>query len=394
MAVARLAYGAQEPHWPNQGAQPWSFLYHFGVAPANITALLGLLGFVASFSDSSKRQRRAWRGPGLYLFLFLILGPGLLVNVLGKGLAGRPRPSDLVEFGGAWDFLRPFQLGIPGKGKSFLSGHASTAFYFFTLFFVFKGRKRWAAFFGAVAFGSLMGIARIFQGGHFLSDVVLCGALLFTLAACLSPLIHWQPRVQALKRPAFLAACFGLGMGILLIANPIYEERHPAFAQPLKAKAVNIKLELKSGDINVNFNAENSRPLNLSEVYRAQALPGSKVRLEVAALTDSPTWKIGPEDIAYCVTQRVRGFTWNTQATYALQLPATLACEARLKTPHGAIIINALPKNRAVLIYGDPDMNPASLPEGFQPYGAKGYFRQGEKPLIMLTLNAASLHFE
>jgi membrane-associated PAP2 superfamily phosphatase len=394
LAVARLAHQPAPNEWPGQDGQPWSFLYHFGEAPAAVTAVLGLLGFILSFFDPSKRS---WRGPGLYLFLCMILGPGLLVNVLGKGLLGRPRPSDLAEFGGAWNFLRPFQPGIPGSGKSFLSGHASMAFYFFSLVFLFKGRARLLALLGTCLFGALMGTARILQGGHFLSDIALCGALLFTLAACLSPLIHWQPQAKLLKRPKFLAALSGVLLGVALLGNPIAIDRVIApDPNPSGFSAVAVRLDLKAGDIHVSFGAKDAGPLRLREVYRALALPGSKAILSVEALSDQPGWKIGPHDLASSFTQKVKGFAWNIRADYSLQLPSALPCEARLKSPQGAIIISALPKNRAVLIYSqaDPAGGLATLPEGFQPYEAKGYFRKGDQPLIVLELNAASLRFE
>lgn len=407
LSVAQWAYQAAEPHWPGQSTQPWALLYHYGELLAGITGLLGLLAFLISFYDP---KRRNWRGPGLYLFLLLLIGPGLLVNVLLKGLVGRPRPSEISPFGGAWNFIRPFKLGVPGRGLSFPSGHASSAFYFFGFFFILKGQKRWWALLATFAFGCLMGLARILQGGHFLSDILFCGAMLFTLAACLSPLIHWQPSPTVLKRPAFIAAFFGVGVGVLLVGHVLYEERHYIFCtekfhvsansteryfeQIGPVKAVDVKLDLTSGDISLSFDAEGHCPLNLDEFYQAEALPGSKIHLDVAPLQNSPTWKIGSKDLAYSFTQRLRGLAWDRRAHYRLRVNPELACEARLKTSSGAIIINSLPKNRAVLIYSEPELKPASLPAGFQPYGARGYFRQGEQPLIVLNLNAASLHFE
>ena len=59
-----------------------------------------------------RRVRRAggplswWRSPGVpgraavFLVLSLLLGPGLLVNVILKDNWGRPRPGSVVEFGG------------------------------------------------------------------------------------------------------------------------------------------------------------------------------------------------------------------------------------------------------------------------------------------------------
>ncbi len=155
-----------------------------------VLGFLGGLGFALSYSIENLRP---FRRPGLYLFAVLLVGPGLLVNVLGKGMAGRPRPWETTDFGGVAQFLRPFQFGVPGSGRSFLSGHASMAFYFFSLYFVFDGAKaRWALGL-TLLFGTLMGIARILQGAHFLSDVLLCGALMFAVCAVLSPILGSKP---------------------------------------------------------------------------------------------------------------------------------------------------------------------------------------------------------
>src|SRR5690349_3253643 len=49
LVVARLAYAASDPHWAGQSTAPWSWLYHYGEAPAAAAGLAGLLAFLASF---------------------------------------------------------------------------------------------------------------------------------------------------------------------------------------------------------------------------------------------------------------------------------------------------------------------------------------------------------
>ena len=74
--------------------------------------------------------------------LLTALGPGLLVNACFKHLMGRPRPYETLQFGGTKLFIRPFELGSPFHGASFMSGHAAMAFLFMGLFFVLEGWKR------------------------------------------------------------------------------------------------------------------------------------------------------------------------------------------------------------------------------------------------------------
>ena len=107
----------------------------------------------------------------LYLLAVLALGPGLIVNELFKNHFGRARPSQIAEFGGTKKFT-PALLPTDQckKNCSFSSGHAAAAFYFLAL--VPLARKRKLAILTlALAWGWIVGMVRIIQGGHFFSDV-------------------------------------------------------------------------------------------------------------------------------------------------------------------------------------------------------------------------------
>ncbi len=160
-------------HWPLRQSQPWKALYHWGYYPAWAVGIGGLVFFVASFFVTSLRPLR---DPGFFCFLALALGPGLLVNGIFKPYWGRPRPSQIVEFGGIAQFKPVGEMGeAESEGASFPSGHASSAFYLITPAFIFfRTRPRMAVgiFAFGVFYGCLMGAARIVGGGHFLSDVL------------------------------------------------------------------------------------------------------------------------------------------------------------------------------------------------------------------------------
>jgi membrane-associated PAP2 superfamily phosphatase len=156
--------------WPVGDQQPWHFLYLLDRGPS---IALGLTGLAAAITGALYRQRRSWLKPGLFLVILLALGPGLIVNSVFKEYWGRPRPREIVEFGGTKQFLHPWQKGIAHKGRSFPSGHASAAFYLTAPFFIYRRRNPRAAAWwltGGLLFGVLMSVARITQGGHFLSD--------------------------------------------------------------------------------------------------------------------------------------------------------------------------------------------------------------------------------
>lgn len=107
----------------------------------------------------------------LFLFLSLVIGPGILVNAVFKNNSvGRARPSQIVEFGGQEQFTPAWVYsGACETNCSFVSGHASMGFYFIALGWLLR-RQRW--FWIGFGIGSLVGLTRIVQGGHFLSDTV------------------------------------------------------------------------------------------------------------------------------------------------------------------------------------------------------------------------------
>ena len=131
------------------------------------------------------RQRRA----ALYLLLVMVIGPGLLVNTLFKDQWGRARPSQVQEFGGSKQFTR---AAIPAdqceKNCSFVSGHASVGFFFLAFAFVWPRRRvPWLA--AGTGLGLGIGLVRIVQGGHFFSDVIFCGIVVYLTARVLHALM-------------------------------------------------------------------------------------------------------------------------------------------------------------------------------------------------------------
>lgn len=176
--------------WPIGDQQPWHFLYLLDRGPS---IALGVAGLIAAIIGGIYKQRRSWVRPGLFLVLLLVIGPGVLVNVVFKEYWGRPRPREIVQFGGTKEFLHPWQKGVAHKGRSFPSGHASAAFYLSAPFFLLRRRNpREAQLYlaGGLLFGVLMSIARITQGGHFLSDTLWAWGMVHLTAVALYYLLR------------------------------------------------------------------------------------------------------------------------------------------------------------------------------------------------------------
>lgn len=177
--------------WPAGSGPPWNILYTVAPFPAFVLAVTALILLVAGLFI---RKIASCRRKAVFVLLLLALGPGLVVNVMLKDQLGRARPREVIEFGGSLEFTQFWQLGSAGANSSFPSGHAAIAFFTMAPWFVLRDNKRAIAtgflVFG-LSFGSLVGIARILQGAHFVSDVVWAGGLIYLIGGGLALLMDF-----------------------------------------------------------------------------------------------------------------------------------------------------------------------------------------------------------
>ncbi len=125
--------------------------------------------FKKAYKDTQKKAT--------FLFVVLLIGPGIIVNLILKDNWDRPRPRDVVQFQGEKQFSPAFIMADqPGKNKSFSSGHASMGFFFIA--FAWLARKRRYFWLGMVV-GGLASLGRIVQGGHFLTDVLTSAFIVY-----------------------------------------------------------------------------------------------------------------------------------------------------------------------------------------------------------------------
>ena len=158
-----------------------------GVPWITRTVVVSLLLFLLAAWTIWRRRAffSRYRRAALYLLLVMVIGPGLLVNSVFKEHWGRARPSQIEAFGGDKQFTR---AAIPAdqceKNCSFVSGHASVGFFFLAFAFVWPRRRiLWLATGSALGLG--IGLVRIVQGGHFFSDVIFCGIVVYLTARVL-----------------------------------------------------------------------------------------------------------------------------------------------------------------------------------------------------------------
>jgi lipid A 4'-phosphatase len=126
-------------------------------------------------------------GPRAYVYLLavFVIGVLLIVNALFKDCWTRARPNETTEFGGTRRFTPAFVVaGQRRTNGSWPSGHATLGFYFLSVGMLLK-RRRAAVLVAASALGGLIGLARIAQGRHFLSDVVSAFFIMYIVARAL-----------------------------------------------------------------------------------------------------------------------------------------------------------------------------------------------------------------
>ncbi len=208
LRVAGMFYapdGAEGP-WPEESSPVWRLFYD--AAPFLTIGLLGAGGWLL-FRGVSNRHRRILGVYGLFVILVVLIGPGLVVNAIMKEYSGRPRPRQLEQFGGHLEHVPPLTIGEVGRGKSFPAGHASIGFSPCLFYFLLRRRRPWMArsiLMGGIALGVTMGYGRIAVGGHFVSDVLWSGFIVFGTGLALYYFLMRIPMHEDLPPPMARAA--------------------------------------------------------------------------------------------------------------------------------------------------------------------------------------------
>jgi len=188
LAVARLFYRGQGEFM--LGGNPLTTAIH--EALPTVMALAGAAIILLLGWDLYRRRppaealRRA-----LFLAASFIVGPGLVANTLLKDNWGRPRPSQITAFGGAARFAPPLLIGSQCPNNcSFVAGDAAAIFAFLAFALLLPaGRARRRGIAAVVLLGAAMGLIRIGQGAHFLSDVVFAGLFMALVVLLLRRLL-------------------------------------------------------------------------------------------------------------------------------------------------------------------------------------------------------------
>lgn len=329
------------PDW-GLGEHPfWKWLYWGGTIPAAVV-VFGALGlFFWSWREAALRP---WRRVMGFLILSGIIGPGVITNAIVKEYWGRPRPRELVEFGGRSEFEPILSYDPASHGLSFPCGHATMGFFFLAFYFLVRGRRPDLAqgiLFGSLAIGGLMGIARMTQGAHFFSDVVWAAAvcwytpLVLAKAFRLERSLVSQGDAGARPMPTALKVAFSVvGAGLfaaVLLATPYQERRtYEVMNDFAKSGPLTLRLELEVGEVEI--------------------IPGETFRILATAQGHGiPTSKIGrnyletamKEGAAIDYTERISGWLNEVNAVVRVEVPWTRMRRLKLDTGDARVSILA-----------------------------------------------------
>ncbi|HWZ63955.1 MAG TPA: phosphatase PAP2 family protein [Steroidobacteraceae bacterium] len=258
IAAARLFFdpvGAD--HWPR--ALPWRMLYHAATWITLVLLSVGLSALLLSFLP----ERRHWRGPATLVLLALLIGPGVLGNLVLKDHWHHPRPRDVQELGGTLRYV-PSPLIGREEGASFPCGHCTVGFLYGIGWWIWRGRRpRWAAASLAVGLGLglLLGAGRMAAGAHFLSDIIWSALLAYGVAHLLCyHVLELGERADAARAAGLhsasraraalgIAAAVG-GVALLLALTILPHGRNLSETVPLSAGAPRI-LEVEADRANI-----------------------------------------------------------------------------------------------------------------------------------------------
>ena len=228
-----------EKQWFLAKSPPWIWLYEYGVIPG---IFLSIISFFTWIFSHTKKKMAILRPYLLICALTPIIASALLVNVVLKDHTGRPRPREIKQFSGNWEYLPALQIGIPGRGHSFPCGHCSIAFTLTSGIVFWRLSRKFAILSLSLGliYGILMSLARIVQGGHFITDAMWSLGVVWLTLTTLYYFVYQPPRTEqkpvmrfTLKRKLNVSIGVILFLSVLAIftwmRRPFYKEHNAVF---------------------------------------------------------------------------------------------------------------------------------------------------------------------
>jgi membrane-associated PAP2 superfamily phosphatase len=329
-------------HWKLAKDLPWSVLYR---AAPGITASLVVTGLIA-LAAGVVRNRNFLRRQAVFLLLSVVIGPGLFINFVFKDHWDRPRPREIVEFGGPLQYV-PAPLPGHESGASFPCGHCSVGFLYGAGWWIWRRRPAWARLSMAVGLvtGVALGLGRMAAGGHFLSDVIWSAILAFGVCHIIYYYVLHLHRDEFAGFPAshprrahprwhqmtaIAAALGGVGVLIALFVTPhgtLFKETVPLSSLPGAPQVM--VFEAKAADVEIVLLDPTAAQISIEGELHGFGLPMSKLQGSLAfELEPQPT-------LRYRIEQT--GWFTDLDGSAIVLLPAVALQRIVVRLGHGDI---------------------------------------------------------
>ena len=180
--------------WANDPVVRWMYDWTPWIGRGLIVALaiVALWGRIKPAAISIATRRMA-----AVALCVALIGPGVIVEVGLKPYWQRPRPVQVQNFGGDQIYRAPFRYCAPCTSHhSFVSSHAANGYFLLALGLVAPPpvRRRWFA--ASLIAGTVIGMGRMAQGGHFLSDVLFAFFAVWLSGQLVTAFVRRQQRTK------------------------------------------------------------------------------------------------------------------------------------------------------------------------------------------------------
>jgi lipid A 4'-phosphatase len=197
LAISDLFYDRARGEFTPRLATFIFYARELGRCIVGALVLQAVVALVIKLFLTNARMLMPGRAVVLIIATFL-LAPGLVANVLLKDNWGRPRPTEVTQFGGTQQFRAWWDpRGDCEKNCSFVSGDGSAAFWTVAPAAVAPPAYRPLAMAAALAFGAGVGSLRVMSGGHFFSDTVFAGVIAFIIVWIVHGLLYRWPATRS-----------------------------------------------------------------------------------------------------------------------------------------------------------------------------------------------------
>jgi membrane-associated PAP2 superfamily phosphatase len=196
LAISAAFYDPASKLFPLDAIAPVQWLRH-GAEWVTILVVTFILLALALKLAAPRRKMLIPGRAAIFFLAALMLGPGLLVNVILKSEWPRPRPNEVAQFGNVERFVAWWDPRSTCEYNcSFVSGEASSAFWMLAPASLVPPPWRAFAYAGAILYGLAVGGLRIIIGAHFFTDVIFAGVFMFLIVWLLHGLIYRWPRTR------------------------------------------------------------------------------------------------------------------------------------------------------------------------------------------------------